>query len=65
MSKSKIVYYTYKGTYRNKEGFIKTDKGQLYAQQTLAKELGAPKTYQVNIGIVERDGMPYYYSADY
>ena len=59
------VYYTYKGIYRNKEGYHKTDKGQLHAQQVLAKELGARKTYQVNIGIVEVDGKPYYYSADY
>jgi hypothetical protein len=60
--KDKKVYYTYQGIYRQSTAIYTTDKGQLYAQQELAKALKARKPYQVAIAIVERDGNPYYNS---
>jgi len=56
------VYYTYQGIYRNSTKVYTTDKGQLHAQQELAKAFNARKPYQVAIAIVERDGNPYYNS---
>jgi predicted ATP-dependent serine protease len=60
--KMKKVYYTYQGIYGTSTKVYTTDKGQLHAQQELAKAFNARKPYQVTIAIVERDGEPYYNS---
>ena len=60
--KDKKVFYTYKGFYKDSSATFTTDRGQLHAQQALAKTLKAKKAYQVTIGIVDIDGKPYYNS---
>lgn len=59
---NKKVYYTYQGIYGNSSAIYTTYKGQMHAQQTLAKTLRAKKAYQVAISIVDIDGKPYYNS---
>jgi hypothetical protein len=57
---NRTVYYTYQGIYRTSTKVYTTDKGQLHAQQELAKAFNVSKPYLVAIAIVERDGQPYY-----
>ena len=45
--KDKKVFYTYKGFYKDSSATFTTDRGQLHAQQALAKTLKAKKAYQV------------------
>ena len=55
---------TYKAFYKNKTIEVQSDSSY-HAQLEAAKLLGAKKSFQVTVGLVEKDGQSIIHTADF